>query len=231
MVSPDADVLAGLARQLSAQPDLDTLWERLVQAAVSQVDGAEHASITLLSRKSVSTPVVTSELVRRADEQQYLLGEGPCLSAALHREPVVRVDDLPADPRWPHFAEAAAGLGIRSVLSYQLHTATGTIGALNVYAAQHNAFTEESVRTGQLLATHAALAAAASIEKASLRSALRSRDIIGQAKGILMNRYTISAEQAFDLLVDASQTTNRKLRDVAATLTETGELGTGRPHR
>ncbi|MFI5845006.1 GAF and ANTAR domain-containing protein [Catenuloplanes sp. NPDC051500] len=231
MPRPDADLLAGLARQLSAQPDLEALWERVVQAAISQVDGAEHAGITVLSHKSVCTPVATGELVRLVDEQQYLIGEGPCLTASLQREPIVQVDDLTTDPRWPRFAEVAVTFGVRSMLSYQLYTDTDIIGALNIYATAADTFSDESVHTGQLLAAHAAVAAAATIEKTNLLVALDSREIIGQAKGILMNRYKITAEQAFDLLIAASQTTNRKLRDVAVALTETGELTTAEPRR
>jgi transcriptional regulator with GAF, ATPase, and Fis domain len=227
----DADLLAGLARQFSAQPDLDSLWERVLQATVAQVDGAEHAGITLLSRASVSTPAATSDLVRLVDEQQYQIGEGPCLTAALQREPIVRTDDLSTDPRWPQFAPAATALGVRSALSYQLHTDRDTIGALNIYAADAHVFTGESVHLGELLAAHAAVAAAAAITSVGLHIALKSRDIIGQAKGILMNRHKITAEQAFDLLIHASQTTNRKLVDVAVSLTESGELITLEPGR
>jgi transcriptional regulator with GAF, ATPase, and Fis domain len=227
----DADLLAGLARQLSVQPDLDSLWDRVVHATVAQVDGAEHAGITLLSRMSVSTATATSDLVRRVDEQQYQIGEGPCLTAALQRQPIVRTDDLSTDPRWPQFAEAATALGVRSAVSYQLYTDRDTIGALNVYATRPHVFTGESVRLGDLLAAHAAIAAAAAMTSAGLRTALKSRDIIGQAKGILMNRHKITAEQAFDLLIRASQTANRKLVDIAATLTETGKLITAKPGR
>ncbi|QFZ20759.1 GAF and ANTAR domain-containing protein [Saccharothrix syringae] len=237
MAHPDPDLLAGLARQLSAQPDLHAIWERVVQATLSQVDGAEHAGITLLSHKSVSTPVATSELVHHVDEQQYTIGEGPCLTAALQAEPIVQVNDLSTDPRWPLLAEAAAHLGIRSMLSYQLYTDTDTIGSLNVYATATKAFTDEAVHTGELLATYTAIAAAATTANAALRAALDARDVIGQAKGILMNRCKITAEQAFDLLIDASQHTNRKLKEVAADLAETGELTyrritpmTGTPH-
>lgn len=239
MAHPDADLWAALARQLGAQPDLDTLWERVLHASLTHVDGAEHAGITLLSHKAVSTPAATSDLVHQVDTQQYLIGEGPCLSASLQSEPIVHVGDLPTDPRWPHFARAVTDLGIRSMLSYQLYTNpnpnartnSGVIGALNIYATNRHAFTGESVHAGQLLATHAAIAAATAITNASLLTALHSRDVIGQAKGILMERYKITPDQAFDVLIRASNISNRKLRDIAADLTATGELPSITPRR
>ena len=136
----------------------------------------------------------------------------------------MQVADLSTDDRWPEFAAAAVHLGVRSMLSFQLYTDADTIGALNIYAAGPNAFTDDSVRTGTLLATHAAVAAVAAAESGHMRIALQSRDVIGQAKGILMERFRITAEQAFDLLIAASQNSHRKLNEVAAELAATGEL-------
>ncbi len=224
MALPEIDRLAALVRQLATEPEVDGVLARVVDASVSQIDGAEHAGITLLSGKSVSTPVATDEMVREVDRQQYATGQGPCLTAALEFQPVVRVDDLRTDARWPAFSAAVAYLGLRSMLSFQLYTDSDTIGALNVYAAPTGAFSDDSVHTGTLLAAHAAAAATAASTTANLRIALDSRDLIGQAKGILIERYKITAEQAFDLLIAASQRSHRKLKDVAAGLTATGEL-------
>ena len=110
------------------------------------------------------------------------------------------------------------------MLCFQLYTERETIGALNIYAEAVDAFTEDSVRTGVLLATQAALAVAATLTEGNLRVALANRDVIGQAKGILMERYKITAEQAFDLLVAGSQRTHRKLHAVAEELATTGVL-------
>ena len=114
-------------------------------------------------------------------------------------------------------------LELRSMLSFQLYTDTDTLGALNIYAPQVAAFTEDSEHTGTLLAAHAAVAATANTRHAHLRVALGTRDVIGQAKGILMERYKITAEQAFDLLISASSCTNLKLREVAEQLSTTPE--------
>ncbi|HEX4729567.1 MAG TPA: GAF and ANTAR domain-containing protein [Jatrophihabitans sp.] len=226
MTQPNADLFARLARQLATEEDRDAILRRLVAASVSQIDGAEHAGITVLTRKAVATPIATDDLVRDVDKHQYTTGEGPCLTAAIEHQHVVRVDDLHTDLRWPEFSTAIADLGVRSMLSFQLYTGEDTIGALNIYAAVPNAFTEDSIHTGALLATHAALAAAAAEKSSNLRIALQSRDTIGQAKGILMERYKLTAEQAFDLLITASQHTHLKLRDIAEQLTATGELTT-----
>ena len=224
----DADWLAALARELGAETDVDAVWGRVVAASLSQVEGADHAGITLLSQKSVSTPVASDDLVRVIDQRQYAIGQGPCLTAARDQQAVVHAPDLATDTRWPEFGAAVADLDVRSMLSFQLYTETGpattTIGALNIYSATSHAFTDDSVHTGTLLAAHAAVAVAAATKSSNLRIALDTRDTIGQAKGVLMERYKITAAQAFDLLIAASQRSNSRLKDVAAHLADTGEL-------
>lgn len=224
---PDPDLLAKLARQMGSESHLDAVWDRVVQACVVQIDGAEQAGITLLTGNSVSTPAATDELVRVIDRHQYATREGPCLTAALEHQAVVTAPDLTTDTRWPKFSAAVTGLGVRSMLSFQLYTDTDTIGGLNIYASEPDAFSDDSVHTGTLLAAHAAVAVAAATHSEHLRIALESRDTIGQAKGILMERYKITANHAFDLLILASQQTHRKLKDVAAELAASGELTVG----
>ncbi len=223
MARPDTDRLAVLARQLSADSDLDAVWTRVVRASVAEVEGAEHAGITLLEAATVSTPAATDELVREIDAIQYSTG-GPCLTAALDQQAVVLVEDLTTDTRWPQFSASIAGLGVRSMLSFQLFTDATTIGALNLYAGIPDAFTVDSVDTGTIMAMHAAVAAAAAGRTDNLIIALATRDIIGQAKGILMERYKVTGEQAFDLLITASQDANRKLKDIAFDLAASGEF-------
>jgi len=231
VIQPHSDLFAVLARQLAGEQDRDAVLRRAVDAAVTQIEGAEHAGITVLTAKSVTTPVASSDLVRDVDHHQYATGEGPCLSAALEHQHTVRVDDLSSDFRWPQFSSAATSLGVHSMLSFQLYTSTNgtttdTIGALNIYAGKPHAFTDDSVHTGTLLAAHVAVAAAAAARTTDLQIAMASRDVIGQAKGILMERFKLTPDQAFDLLIAASMHTNVKLRDVAERLTATGELVT-----
>jgi len=215
--------LSELARELHADLTTETLLDRIVMAAVTEVPGAQYAGITLVTGKDFSTRAASGELIERIDRVQHQTGEGPCLDAARHHE-TVRCDDLRADDRWPRFARQAAGLGVLSVLCFQLFAGGDSFGALNLYAANTAAFGQDSESTGILLASHAALAMAAARTETGLLTAMDSREMIGQAKGILMERYKITAVEAFGLLVASSQAVNRKLRDVAEHLVATGEL-------
>lgn len=232
MTRLDPDVWARLAQQLAGEDDLDLVLRRVVQAAMALIEGTERAGVTMLDHRSPRTQVASDELVRQVDRHQYATGQGPYLSTILKHEPFVLVDDLLTDPRWPDFGASAAEFGVRSMLSMQLHTDAGhdggaggrSIGALNVYASAPGAFTDESVQAGLLLATHATVAASAAARCANLRIAIQSRDTIGQAKGVLMERYKITADQAFQLMVMASQQGHHKLKDIAAEVASTGEL-------
>lgn len=224
MSTNGSEVLAQLARELDAETDLTRALRHIVQAAVTDVDGAEHAGVSLIEHNVITTPVATDDLAERADQVQYSSGQGPCLQAALDGVDMIRTDDLQAESRWPRFTPHAVELGIRSIMSFQLYASGDTIGALNLYATQPRAFTDDSMRMGALLATHAAVALAATRKELNLRVALESRDIIGQAKGILMERFRIGSQEAFQLLVAVSQHSHRKLRDVAEELATTGAL-------
>jgi GAF domain-containing protein len=220
--------LSELSREMQADNTGEALLKRIVVATVTEVEGAGYAGITLVTGKTVSTPAATEDLVERIDQIQYETGQGPCLESA-GRHKTVRSDDLRAEDRWPQFAQQTADLGVRSILSFQLFVEAESFGALNVYASDAKAFGPDSESTGLLLASHAALAMAAARTEAGLLAALDTRDLIGQAKGILAERYKITGVQAFGLLVACSQSVNRKLRDVAEHLVTTGELPT--PYR
>jgi GAF domain-containing protein len=220
--------LAVLARSLAAEADLEGVLLRVLEASVTQIDGAEHAGVTAHSRRATSTLAASDDLALVIDNLQYRIGEGPCLSAAADHATAVIVDDLTTDARWPAFSAGALSHGIRSALSFHLYTDGDTIGALNVYARPPHAFSSDSVHTGALLAAHFSVAIAAATTSANLRLAMESRELIGQAKGMLMERFKITSTEAFDLLVTASQHQNRKLRDIAAELLDTGALILGR---
>lgn len=219
-----ADLLAHLARDLDSEIEPARMLQRIVEAAVCDVDGADHAGIMLLQHGALTTPAATDDRVRLIDEEQYDAREGPCLQAAIDRTEIVRVDDLASDSRWPTFAERAVGHGVASMLSFQLYARDNNLGALNLYANKPAAFDDESAHIGALLATHAALALAATRTEANLRNALQTRDMIGQAKGILMERFKIDQGPAFELLVAISQHSHRKLRGIAGDLTSTGPI-------
>ncbi|MEA3183573.1 MAG: hypothetical protein QOJ74_50 [Ilumatobacteraceae bacterium] len=211
----------------------DTL-QRIVDLAERAIDGCESAGLFFVDGDSVTTGAASSALVMVVDQLQIESGEGPCLDASTQRS-TFYADDLIDDPRWPTFGPAAVAAGVRSVLACSLSTERPS--ALNMYARLPAAFGATDRAQGQLFATLARLAIDSAEERASDKSkawnmteALRTRELIGQAQGILMERERITADQAFDVLRRASQHMNVKLREVAETLVETGESpDTGAP--
>lgn len=186
--------------------------------------GVEYASISVVrKRREIYTRAATGELPRVVDQAQYDTGQGPCLTR-LYEQQAVRLTDVDSETRWPEFTARARAVGLRSMLAIQLYVTGEDLGALNLQSTRPDAFTDESEQVGLLFAAHAAVAMAGAQEQQHLRTAVDSRDLIGQAKGILMERYKISGYEAFRLLVVASQTTNIKLSEVATYLTETGLL-------
>jgi transcriptional regulator with GAF, ATPase, and Fis domain len=215
--------LSELARELQADLTTETLLRHIAMAAVTEVTGAQYAGITLLTGKEFTTAATSDQLAGRLDRIQYQTGEGPCLDAARHHQ-TVHCDDLRAQARWSRFGRQATDLGVLPVLSVQLFAGDDSFGALNLYAPDPVAFGPDSESTGILLASHAGLAMAAARTQAGLLTALDTQEMIGQAKGILMERYKITGIQAFGLLAASSQRMNRKLRDIAEHLVATGEL-------
>jgi ANTAR domain/GAF domain len=219
-----ATSLGELARTLQRAITPEDSLKRIVDAAVALIPGVADASIsTVLGRKRVDSVAPSGALPRRVDAIQTETGQGPCLDAAFEHQ-TVRVTDMRTERRWPLFAQRAAAEGALSMLSFQLFVDADNLGALNLYAREPDAFTDESEHVGLLFATHAAVAYAAAQERSNLTLALTTRDFIGQAKGILMERFKITGDEAFTLLTLASQRTHRKLRDVAEELAATGEL-------
>jgi transcriptional regulator with GAF, ATPase, and Fis domain len=215
--------LSQLARELQNEADSHAVMQRIVQAAVDEIDGASAAAITLLERGRITSPVHTSPVATHLGQAQVETGEGPCVDTS-RDDVTVRADDLRTEPRWPNFAPIAVAEGVLSMLSFQLFVERDSMGSLDVYADRVDAFDKSAENVGLLLASHAAIAMSASRERRNLRIALESRDIIGQAKGIVMERYKLTSSQAFDLLVRASQRRHRKLRELAEELATTGEL-------
>jgi GAF domain-containing protein len=134
------------------------------------------------------------------------------------------VPELSTERRWPRFVARVRDLGVGSILAFQLYVAQDGLGALNLYSRSPYAFDDDAERVGALFATHAAIALARAQQTEQLTHAVDVRDLIGQAKGILIERHRLTGDQAFRLLVRASQTTNTKLAEVARRLIETGEL-------
>ncbi len=218
-----------------------TALEGLARAAVAAVPSAQMASLTAVDATGhLFTPVFTSDVARAMDRVQYQAGDGPTLTAAAAVGwGSVTVEDLREEPRWPDLAEKAHALGIRSVLSVGLSAEASldptagapSLGALNLYSGEPAAFGEQERTIALLLALYASIAVssaaaivAARREVDHLHRAMQSRNVIGQAQGILMERDRLSAGQAFDRLRTASQHLNSKLRDIAAQVAETGAV-------
>jgi GAF domain-containing protein len=223
-----AQRLADLARDMQAKSDNPGVMDVIVAAVAGEIPGAEEASISLAQRgRRVVSAAATSDVPRRFDDLQTETRQGPCMDSMYECE-TIRVDDLADDQRWPELARRAGEIGVASMLCVQLFIEGDDLGALNVLARQPGVFTDESERIALMFASHAAVAVAQAQKLNHLNTALASRDVIGQAKGVLMERYKITANQAFALLARTSQDTNRKLHEVAEYLTDTGELAEGR---
>jgi GAF domain-containing protein len=210
--------------------DLPEVLTEIVTISRRAIPGAEATSITLIRDDRGFTAAFDGQLAMDADEVQYQRGHGPCLDAGRSGE-VFLVPDMRAEERWPDYARHAAELGVGSSLSIPLPFQGATIGALNNYALEPGAFGESDVRLGEEVAAFVAIAVAnaeasarATDDVANMRRAMESRAVIEQAKGILMERFKVTSEQAFTLLTHASQRSNVKLRDIAEELTATGVL-------
>ena len=219
-----AEQLSTLARSLKNQPDLQATLDAVVRAAVDTVPGAVGASISeIRGRREVRTLAATGELPRAVDHAQLECGEGPCLDS-LYDHRTIRLSDLDAEQRWPRFVIRARELGVGSMLSVQLFVDSENLGALSLLSLQPSAFDAESEYVGVLFASHASVAMSGERAIEHLRAAMSTRELIGQAQGILMERFKITGEAAFQLLMLASQDSNRKLRDIADELVSTGQL-------
>lgn len=215
-----ADAFAEMARSLLAEEDVQHTLQKICDLAVETIDGCDHAGISFLKGKKVDTPAASDDVPRRVDAIQYEAGEGPCLDAIREHE-VFQTGDLGRESRWPQFASRAQReTGITSMLCFRLFVEGDTLGALNLHSKAADAFGEESRTVGLVFAAHAAVALSTAIHDEQMEEALQSRDVIGQAKGILMAREGITADQAFDMLRRASQRLNVKLRDVAGGIVE-----------
>ncbi len=219
--------LAELVRTLQQDlPDVDTVLEEVTNTALSCLPAAQYAGITVASRDGkVRTASATGHYPALLDDIQQRHCGGPCLSAAWEHH-VMRIDDLADDQRWPGYCrDAVEETPIRSILSFPLFADRQTMGALNFYAEQPGVFDDDSVELGMTLATHVALAWNMVRRDEQFRSALASRDIIGQAKGMVMERFKIDALQAFELLKRLSQRSNTALVAVARQLVEAEQHG------
>jgi GAF domain-containing protein len=239
---PELDVLGGvpedawpvleqLARALRLkEAELKPTLEAIAVNAVETVEPAAHSGVILMQRGALLPQASVGEPTRLLDEWQQEHRVGPCIDAAQQQQ-IVDIVDTAGEHRWSGFGDRAYEVGVRSMLCVPLWVEDQSFGTLSLYAASADAFTEQHVRLTRLFATHAALALSDANRAQNLRAALVNRDVIGQAKGILIERNRITAEAAFEVLAAASQATNVKLVAVAQHLVDTGEVPAARVRR
>lgn len=213
--------MADLARAVAMPRTVDQILSGVTAAATELIPGADTAGVLLIGTGgSFESLAGTSDLPHELDRLQMTFQEGPCMQAAL-ADTVVRTDDFREETRWPSYSKAAADIGVLSGLSFKLYTADRTAGALNLFGFQSGAWDGEAETIGTVLAAHAAAALLAGKHTEQLTSALTTRDRIGQAKGIIMERYQVDDVQAFEMLRRLSQDSNTKLVDVAQQVIDT----------
>jgi GAF domain-containing protein len=229
-------MLRQLSRVVLVDRTLDQVLTDVTKIAAQGIPGAEATSITLLRDEKAFTVAHYGEMALAADELQYEHGHGPCMDAG-RGGVLLRVDDMRTEERWPDYvAHVVATTPVRSSLSVPLPYQGSSIGALNNYSTQPAAFASpESLRAGLEVAEVVAVAVAnadahhqLSEQTRNMRVAMESRAVIEQAKGVLMAQRRVDAEQAFEILREASQRYNRKLRDIAVGIVESTHDGARR---
>ncbi|OBI79763.1 hypothetical protein A9X01_25830 [Mycobacterium asiaticum] len=217
--------LSQLARSLHSQQDSDfdsdQLLREVTEIATQILPGVAHAGVALVvnrRRRTLESVAATGPVPRRIDALQDEHQEGPCLES-LWNQYTVRVDDYENETRWPEFvADLLEHTPVRSSLSIQLYTNENELGTVNLYSEEPGAFSPEIEELALALAAQAAIGLAGARSSDELRSALASRDIIGQAKGIIMESQQVNSSEAFTLLTKLSQETNTPVYEVARKL-------------
>ena len=232
---PAVQALERLGSLSLRQVSMDELLHTIADLTKTVMPGNPEASVMLVVKDHPSTVASTGELATNLDEAQYDRGHGPCLHAARTGE-LTEIADMRTDSRWPDYTPRAAERGALSSLSVPLGIDEDeqVAGAINIYAREPNAFDEASRTAATRFGPYAAVAAGnlhayqgARDRADNLQAALVSRGVIDQAKGILMDRHKLTADQAFQVLAQMSMKTNRKLHAVADELVHTGDLPPG----
>lgn len=217
--------IARLARHIHGSSERsvspDAVLQTVTESAVSLVPGVDHAGVSLVRKRrkgelpELESKAPTSNAARQFDDLQHSHGVGPCLEAIWKHETVM-INDLAHEDRWPAFTAAILEqTPVRSSLAMRLFTTDDELGALNLYSEVAGAFDDDIADIAAALAAHAAIALSSARRGEQFRSALASRDSIGQAKGMIMERYRTDALHAFDILRKLSQEANIPLAEVA----------------
>jgi len=232
--SDPRDAVAELARLVFDTTTMDAMLQRIAELAKELIPGVAEASVTLVINDKPSTAACTGRLALDLDESQYGHGYGPCLEAAVGEE-IQEITDAREETRWPDYAGSAVERGSLSSLSVPLPVREGIYGGLNLYAVEADGFDDDGRHISRAFASYAAVAVHnmhlyenTRDQAEHLDTAMRTRAVIEQAKGILMSQRRCDAEQAFALLAAASQRSNRKLRDIAEAIVDGVTASDGR---
>jgi GAF domain-containing protein len=209
------------ARSINKRAGLEESLNSIVQVAQWSLPGFDHVGISLIDgRGNVETKAATGDLVWALDKLQYELGEGPCVDT-LHDEVLVEAPNLRHDQRWPRYVPRAVDEGLKAQLGVKLYLDDeGTLGGLNIYSTTSEEIDPEAVHLAEMFAAHAAIALGHAQDRQNLNEALHSRKVIGQAIGLVMERYRLPEDRAFAFLVRASSHANVKLRDIAQAMVD-----------
>jgi transcriptional regulator with GAF, ATPase, and Fis domain len=183
------------------------------------VSGAGCAKISVIDNGRLCSIAATSQLTSSLDSAQQAAGHGPCLDAITEQK-VIRCDDLCTDTRWPRFALSAVNAGVHSALCSPIGVPGESGATLTLFGFRADAFGADSEAVGAMLANHAAIALINEKHERQFKAALATRDVIGQAKGMIMERFGVDAPRAFAMLTAISQETNTPVRDLAARLVD-----------
>jgi hypothetical protein len=222
------DLFSRLSLVVTTTSDVEQALAVVTAGCIETIVGAEGAAVTIANRGSFRTLAATNEMARQVGSIQHELGVGPGIDAVAATG-VIRCADIRSEPRWPEFTRRAiAESTVLSLLSFRMSFEPGDQPtSMNVYASKPDIFDELAVATGVALATHGALALTAVADRArieNLERALETNRDIGVAMGILMNRQLVTKQDAFELLRAASQSTRRKLGDIALGVIDSGQL-------
>ncbi|WP_168701654.1 GAF and ANTAR domain-containing protein [Gordonia paraffinivorans] len=214
-------VLAELARDLHAESEcgVEAVAPRIARAATDVIEAVEFVGVTLMEGDEVRSTVRSDDVAEQFDRLQQEAGEGPGLDAVRVGR-IVHAPDLTSDGRWPELAALVDEKSpVRSALSFELSTRRQGLGALTLTSTNVDGFSDADVERGYALAAHAALAVDAARRHEQFRNALASRDVIGQAKGVIMERFAVDDGRAFELLRELSQSTNISVAEISRRLT------------
>jgi GAF domain-containing protein len=210
--------LAQAARDLQAERGTQHTIDRSVLIATQLIAGCDFAGVSVIHPSlGPDSPAVTDGIVAEVNQLQYELNEGPCLDI-ISTEHTVYASNLSEEQRWPRWSPRVARLGVASILCVRLYTSQETVGALTVLSRRANAFPDNDITIATHLAAHLAVALAESQNADALHSASLDRIVIARAEGILMERFSLAADQAFAVLGQVSQDLDSTVQHTAAEL-------------